>query len=189
MSTEQVALESLRWLQLQTIVTALAIVLGPFVGVIFTLWAQGRSQRQEAKTRLFLTLLGQRRGTGHFPVEVVRALNSIDVVFAGSASVRARWHKYYEVMSAPPAAEPRHHAWLELLSEMARDLGYKNLTQVDLDKFYWPQGLVDEAQLQAKVAGELGRVLENTSRFLVMRRDAEERARDEAVAREREQAA
>jgi hypothetical protein len=46
---------------------------------------------------------------------------------------------------------------------------------VDLDKFYMPQGVVDEAENRGKLNKELHRVLENTERFLLVRRTEEMR--------------
>jgi hypothetical protein len=50
---------------------------------------------------------------------------------------------------------------------MAADLAYKDLPQVNLDKFYMPQGHFEDAELRRKVIAQLHRVLENTERFVV----------------------
>jgi hypothetical protein len=79
------------------------------------------------------------------------------------------WHKYYALLSQPPGEE-RNHTWLELLTEMAADLRYSNLKQTDLDKFYIPQGHVDQLDFQREVQVEWLRVLRNTERFVVEQR-------------------
>jgi hypothetical protein len=67
-------------------VNMIAIVLGPLLAVGITLWWQGRKEKRDAKERLFLTLMAQRRA---FPpaIEWVNALNVIDVVFADHSQV------------------------------------------------------------------------------------------------------
>ncbi len=98
--------------------------------------------------------------------EMAKALNNIDVVFADCPVVKALWHKYYNLLSQQPS-EDRVHTWLELLAAMATNVGNRNLSQVDLDKFYVPQGHMDEADFQRRVGAQWLRVLENTERLLV----------------------
>jgi hypothetical protein len=57
-----------------------------------------------------------------------------------------------------------------MLAAMAQELKYQGLSQVDLDKFYIPQGHVDDAEFQRKMAALWQRVLENTERFVVVTR-------------------
>ena len=98
--------------------------------------------------------------------EMAKALNNIDVVFADCPVVKALWHKYYNLLSQQPS-EDRVHTWLELLAAMATNVGNRNLSQVDLDKFYVPQGHMDEADFQRRVGAQWLRVLENSERLLV----------------------
>jgi len=109
--------------------------------------------------------MGQRKGL-IISQEVAQALNTIDVVFSGNSNVIALWHKYYALLSQPPGEE-RNHTWIELLEEMAADLQYSNLKQTDLDKFYIPQGHVDQLDFEREVQTELLRVLKNTEHFVV----------------------
>ena len=53
---------------------------------------------------------------------------------------------------------------------MARELGYKGLTQLDLDKFYLPQGHVDDAEFRKNLGANLARVLQNTEHIVVKAR-------------------
>ena len=145
---------------------------GPLAGVLFTLWFQARKERRDAKLRLFLVLMSERKAL-QISKEVTKALNQIDVVFSGNARVKALWHRYYGLLSAQPG-EARVHTWLELLAAMAEDLHYKGLSQVDLDKFYLPQGHVDDADFQRKVGKELLRVLENSDRLATIPRASSE---------------
>ena len=169
MTPEQLSLAQLTLAQWQLWVTGLAIFLGPLAGVIFTFWFQNRKDRNAEKHRLFLTLMGNRKAWV-ISQEMAQALNTIDVVFSDNITVVSLWHKYYALLSQPPGEE-RNHTWLELLTAMASDLRYSNLKQTDLDKFYTPQGHVDQLDFQREVQAEWLRVLKNTERFVVEQRN------------------
>lgn len=177
MTTDEIALATLQAQQLQAWITAIAIVLGPLMGVLFTLWFQARKDKRDAKEQLFLTLMGERKPL-RISAEVVKALNQIDVVFNKSPAVRRLWQEYYMMLHHPPS-EPRAHKWLELLSAIGQELGYKALSPLDLDKFYEPQGHVNDAEFQAKMAQQWSRVLENTEHFVVEPRKNKEPANAE----------
>lgn len=171
MTPDQIALAHLEVAKLQVWITGLAIFLGPLAGVIFTLWFQSRKERKDAKLQLFLILMSERKSS--VSTQVAQALNKIDVVFSDSKEVKTLWHEYYTLLHQPPG-EPRVHKWLELLAAMAANLRYSRLSQIDLDKFYVPQGHVDDAEFQRNVAKQWSRVLENTERFVVVPKDEKE---------------
>ncbi len=172
MTLEQIAIATLKAQELQAWLTGLAIFLGPLAGVIFTLWFQARKEKGDAKLSLFLALMAERKSPVVTP-QVAQALNKIDVVFADVKSVKDKWHEYYTLLHQPPG-EPRTHKWLELLTTMASDLGYRDLSQIDMDKFYVPQGHVDDAEFQRRVGHQWARVLENTENFVVQARKSGE---------------
>lgn len=147
------------------VIMIIAVLVGPIVAVCITLWSQTRKDKETAKRRLFLTLMGERKAL-IISRQVAAALNTIDVVFADNRKIVGLWHKYYTLLAQPPGEE-RQHTWLELLAAMAEDLSYPNLKQTDLDKFYTPQGHADELEYQREVSAEWLRVLKNTERFLV----------------------
>jgi len=165
MTPEQIALQALRVQEIQTWITGLAIFIGPLAGVLFTLWFQSRKERCNAKLQLFLALMSERK-SHVISKEITKALNQIDVVFADFQEIKALWHKYYSLLSVIPGEE-RTHTWIELLAAIAKELNYRGLSQVDLDKFYIPQGHVDQAEFQSRMAGHWERVLQNTERFFV----------------------
>jgi hypothetical protein len=169
MTPDQIAAATLRLQEIQTWITALAIFLGPLAGVLFTLWFQSRKEKTDAKHQLFLALMAERKSP-YVTTQVAQALNKVDVVFADSQNVKARWHEYYALLHQTPG-EPRTHKWIELLTTMAKELGYKQLAQLDLDKFYVPQGHVDDADFQRKVGRQWARVLESTEHFVVKARE------------------
>lgn len=146
----------------QFIINIIAIILGPIIAVIITLAYQRHKENRDSKHRLFLTLMAHRRS---FPPTFawVESLNLIDVVFADHPKVVELWHDYYDLLHQDSKDyTKREHKYLELLSAMAKVLGYKNLQQTDIDKFYTPTAHGDQATLNHKVQIELLRVLENT---------------------------
>lgn len=169
MAAEELAQTQLVLAQLQLWVTAIAIFAGPITGVFFTIWFQTRKDKLEAKRRLFLTLVGERKGLV-ISQQVAQALNMIDVVYADSANIKALWHKYYSLLSQPPSQE-RDHTWIELIGAMAQELNYPKFSQTDIDKFYIPQGHADDIEFQRKISQQWSRVLENTEHFVVAKRE------------------
>ena len=169
MTPDQIALAQLELSKLQLLITATAIFLGPLAGVIYTFWFQSRKDKIAQKNRLFLALMGERKGL-LISSSMAQALNSIDVVFADRPKIKTLWHEYYSLLSQPPGQQ-RDHRWLELLTAMAEDLHYSHISQTDLDKFYIPQGHADDIEFQRKVSQQWSRVLENTERFLVVPKD------------------
>lgn len=156
--------------KVQIALTIAAIFLGPVTAVCITLWWQNRRDKKAARRDLFLTLMGERRAL-EISYQVAKALNVIDVAFAGCTPVVQAWHKYYAVLNqrAPPAQE-RVHAWLELLSAMASELRYP-IQQTDLDKFYLPQGHAEDIEFQREVGQEWLRVLKSTKSLGVELKD------------------
>ena len=51
---------------------------------------------------------------------------------------------------------------LDLLSEMALSLGYKDLKQTEIDSFYSPQQFVDQNQMQNELMTENLRILRHS---------------------------
>jgi len=82
------------------------------------------------------------------------------VVFSDTPVVIANWHTLYAVLETKPWNNQRYtHAYLELMSEIAKCLGYKNLAQTDIDKFYAPEAHGTIATRQQEIQEELLRVL------------------------------
>jgi hypothetical protein len=148
------------------IIMIVAILAGPIAAVWVTIWAQDRSERRRAKMDLFMVFMGERKSPIKPSPLLSKSLNTIDVVFSDNRTVIDLWHKYYALLAQPPAEE-RGHTWLELLQAMSIDLHYPKLTQIDLDKFYTPQGHIDDAEFQRKLGQAMLRVFENTEHLLV----------------------
>ena len=113
------------------------------------IWLVGNKQMRkkeklEAKRDLFFTLMKQRK-TSYAIQERADALNLIDVVFQDDDKVREAWKNYLSSLNPNSADFPNSNAYLlDLLSEMAQTLGYKKLKQTEIDRFYEPQGIIDD---------------------------------------------
>jgi hypothetical protein len=147
----------------------LAVIIGPIIAVIITLLYQKHKEKQDIKHRAFLLLMAHRKSIPPNQA-MVEVLNTLDVVFSKNQTVVGLWHKYFDLLNQPPRQE-REHTWLELLSAIAKDLRYPTLTQTDLDKFYIPQGHMDQLELRGKLQNEMLRVLENTASFVVTKKE------------------
>jgi len=109
------------------------------------------------------------------PFEAVNALNLIDVEFADNRPVVDLWHNYYNLISQKDVNwGTAHHTYLDLLSAIAKSLGYKALSQTDIDKVYSPQGYAELFELDMKTRLELLRVLQNTACIVVDKKDVEQ---------------
>jgi hypothetical protein len=152
--------------------TTIALILGPVIAVIMTLWYQARSEKQTAKQRLFAVLMAN-RSPNPPTTDWVNGLNLIDVVFQDDRTVVGKWHELYDAMNHPPLqinTQRMGHLRIELLSEMAVSLGYGRLSQTDIDRFYKPQSMGDEATAQKELRDELVRVLKATETLSITAR-------------------
>lgn len=144
--------------ELKDWITIIAIAFSPFFAVYVTQRLQDRKARRDAKVAVFMTLTANRHAPLH--EDRIRALNLIDVVFSGDARVRELWHDYYDMLANlglnnPLGWQQRTHKNLELISEMARVLGYRGkISQVDFDRTYIPQGLIDSGVQSQQISKE-----------------------------------
>ena len=77
MTSEQAVTAQVEIARLQLWVTSVAIFLGPLVGVVATVWYQRRKERSDARQRLFMTLMADRKAP-FVSCPVAGALNTID---------------------------------------------------------------------------------------------------------------
>lgn len=152
----------------------ISVVVVP-VGLWFgSIWYQNRRLRQEAKIDLFLTLMSHRRT---FPItqDWVDALNTIDVVFQDSLKVRSAWKAYYESLHEGDPKNVNSQTYqIELLSAIAKDLGYNDLKPSEIADFYSPAQFGDTLQTQSKIQTELLRVLGNSHSYAESRKSPTE---------------
>ena len=120
---------------------------------------QNRKSKRDAQLQLFLTLMANRKAN---PItkEWVDALNTIDVVFQDKQTVRQAWREYLDSLNADSPHFQNNNAFLlDLLSEMALSLGYRNLRQTEIDRFYSPTYFGSQMSRQEILFQEKLRVL------------------------------
>lgn len=153
------------------VVNILAIVIGPVIAVLITLWHQSRKEKRYIKLNLYLTLMKKRKS---YPVtiEYVDALNTIDVVFHKHREVLRLWHEFYDVLLEKDFdLQKADHKLLDLLFEMSKVLGFKNIKQTDIDKFYTPIAHNNQILLNSQIQNELLRVLQKSDSFATDKKD------------------
>lgn len=140
-------------------INVLAILLSPVIAVGVTLWYQKRAEIRTIKKDIFFTLM-KNRNSIYIPVDYVQALNSIDFVFHDDEIVKSLWASLYDnYNSKSPDLQQRARLQIDLLTAIASHLGYSNLTQMQINKYYTPQIHGEEIERSKAISDELLRVL------------------------------
>lgn len=148
-----------------SICQVLAVAIIPLV-----VWLAGNSYEKkrskiESKRNLFFTLMRNRKSLVTTK-DKVDAFNLIDVVYQDDRRVRQAWKDYLDALNPNSPNFQNSNAYLlDLLSEMAQSLGYKELKQTEIDRFYEPQAFIDEWNSSKKIQSELMRVLDSSKSF------------------------
>ncbi|AZA78139.1 hypothetical protein EG347_11745 [Chryseobacterium sp. G0186] len=145
--------------------TLLSVTLIPFTIWWLGIKFQDRKAKRDAKLNLFFTLMAN-RATNPVVKEWVDALNLIDIVFQSNKKVRTAWAAYYDALHPRSQHMDNIEAFkLDLLSEMANDLGYKDLKQTEIGKTYSPQAFRNRSDWDIKLQNEIYRVLSASKSF------------------------
>ncbi len=137
----------------------LAVAIIPVIVWILGIKYQNRKSKREAKQRLFLTLMADRK-SNPITKDWVDALNCIDVVFQDNNNVRHAWREYLDSLDEKSSHFSSSNSFcLDLLSEMAKALGYRNLRQTEIDRFYSPKYFGSQMSRQEILFQENLRVL------------------------------
>lgn len=137
----------------------ISVVVVPIFLWLGSIWYQNRKIKRTAKQELFLRLMANRK---KHPVssEWTDALNQIDVVFQDNKSVRNAWREYFNSLNPKSQHfENQNSFLLDLLSEIANSLGYKNIKQTEIDRYYSPQFFQDQQTMQNLISNEFLRLL------------------------------
>lgn len=138
------------------IISVIIIPIGIWIGSI---WYQNRQLKIKAKLELFLKLMANRK-KNPISIEWADALNQIDIVFQSNKYVRMAWRAYFDSLHPKSQHFDNQNSFrLDLLSEIAKDLGYKNIKQTEIDRFYSPQFFGDKLERQDLIYREYLRVL------------------------------
>ncbi len=137
----------------------LAVAIIPIIIWILGCKYQDRKAKKDAQLNVFLTLMSDRQ-SNPITKEWVDALNIIDVVFQDNKKVRQAWREYLDSLNEKsPHFDSSNSFRLDLLSEIAKSLGYKNLKQTEIDRFYSPKYFGSQMSRQEILFQENLRVL------------------------------
>lgn len=143
----------------------LAVALIPIITWFMGVGYQNRHAKRSAKQELFFTLMANRKAA-IINKDWVDALNQIDVIFQDDKKVRRAWREYLDSLNENSPHFVNNNSYLlDLLSEMAISLGYKNLKQTEIDRVYSPKAFGDISTQQQKLLQETIRVLSNSESF------------------------
>lgn len=151
-TTANIVSSTTSWLDIaNTIINIIGMILIPMAIIYITKRIQEKEQNHNDKMNLFKVLMTY-RNLG-WSVEMVHALNMIDIVFSDDPNVRAAWKTYYEALCIQnPTEEDQteiRNAQYNLLNEMATALGYKEDILWDaVQKPYLPNGMLNAMELQ-----------------------------------------
>lgn len=144
---------------LLSVVQIVSVAAVPFIIWYIGVKYQDRKAKKQAQLNLFLTLMANRKAN---PItkDWVDALNCIDVVFQDKKKVRSAWREYLDSLNEKSAHFESENAYkLDLLSEIAESLGYSQLKQTEIDRFYNPVFFGTQQKRQEMLYSELLRVL------------------------------
>lgn len=151
------------------VVNIVAVLLSPIIAVLVSIFIQNRGEKRKKKMEIFTTLLSTRH---HIFItdETVQALNMIDVVFYDKPKIRKLWKDYYDVLCQTTVnPKSQQDKKLELIHEMAKELGYgKAISTFDIDRSYYPNGLLKSTQRAEEISDELLRILKSSSGLIVV---------------------
>lgn len=144
------------------LIELLSVCIIPFAVYFTGVSLQKRKEKQDAKMHLFLTLIETRRMEPP-PVEYMKALNSIDVVFQDSEKVRQKWKDfYYSLQLNSDHYNNQVHFQLDLFATIAKELGYNNVQQVDMDRYYFDHQYQNYRENKQALDNEVYRVYKNS---------------------------
>lgn len=153
------------------VISIIAIVASPLVAVLVSVRLQDRKERRQQQLWTLSTLIANR--SDPLNPDNIRALNLIDLVFHDKSRVRQLWREYYEMLNNaglnnPVGWQQRSDKNIELITEMARDLGYgKAISHLDVGRVYRPVGVWEQLEKNREVQEEFLRVLKATAKLEV----------------------
>jgi hypothetical protein len=151
----------------------IATIVSPFLAAgltaMLTLFWQNRKEKRDAKLRVFTVLMASRRNINNFQTaqEWAKAVNVIDVVFADCPEVLTLWHEFYLMLQEETPPPGQGHKSIELYSAMAKNLGFKGISQTAIDQGHYPKAISDPISKANEVQAEFLRVLKHTHSLTV----------------------
>ena len=155
--------------------TIIAIIIGPIISVIITIWYQSRETKRNAQINLFMDLISFREYTP-IPWQFFVALNRIDVVFHENESICKAWHEYFDLLcqvQTEIVSKQGHEKRTALMTLIGKHLGYNNIEQIYLQRYYQPIGDYQSFLDDSEIKSEFLRVLKNTHSISFVQNDGQ----------------
>lgn len=149
-----------------SIVQLITVTATPFIIWIIGKKWQNRQDKIAEKRRLFFTLMSKRKS---YPIarEWVDALNCIDVVFQDNQKVRHAWREYLDSLDEKSQHYPNNESYcLDLLSEIAQELGYDNIRQTEIARFYSPIAFSNQDEKNTQLILEATKFYQNANKMM-----------------------
>ena len=112
------------------IILTVAVILGPTLAVVVSLFMESRRNHRERRMYIFRTLMRTRGGTSKASVDHVAALNLVEIEFRNDKVVHDAWKKHFNILcrlgrneNVDPLSLDKSLA--NLLQLISRTLGYK----------------------------------------------------------------
>lgn len=154
------------------LLTLIAILMGPAIGVRIAMRVEERRQKRQQKIDVLASLLRTSQGTARQSPEHVGALNLIRLIFHGEKNVIKVYERYMEHLNPPqPVAQNAIAAYnqrgnerfLDLLDALASTLGY-SFNKEDFEKSsYAPQMWLNYEVAQWENMNLINRLLKGES--------------------------
>lgn len=146
-------------------VTVLALLAGPILAVLVGRVLQKRSVAYNERSAVFKALIAGRYDA--LSQDRLRALALIEVVFYDEGPVVSAWRAWHEAVTNSSlndahGMEIRATKYYDLLTAMARVLGYTRLTRNEMERVYSPALLGQVASLRGLTEIEWYRLLKNS---------------------------
>lgn len=119
----------------------IASIMGAGVGAFLGFLWQTKKEKKTNKKYILATLMAY-RGVGAAEHDWIKALNMVDIYFYDNKKVRDLLHDYFKHLYRPLYDTGAHaRILLQLLREMALDVGYTDLKESDIIDYYFPEEL------------------------------------------------
>lgn len=155
-------------------ITVIALILGPLLAIALQLGFEKRREERKRRMQVLDTLMSFRGRIFHS--DCVQAVNRIDLVFYHNSEVRQKYAVFYAHLDSdsmkseepsPEAVSKADDLAAELISEMAKDLGYSFDHTVIKRRAYHPRWFNREIQFLMKSRAALVPLLEGKSSIRV----------------------
>lgn len=119
---------------LESILTIIAIISGPIVAVLLTIYIQKIQAAKDRRYLLFFVLMAGRKASP--PSDIWKsAVNVLEAVFSDNEELYHLYrHWIDELMDINNDPAKRERKFVQMMDAFARDLGYENIQQIDISR-------------------------------------------------------